>query len=79
MQTTLTELRSDLYNKIDHLIETGEFIEIKRKGHTVRITSTKSSSKLSNMVDRKHVIKDQSDELINSDWLSIWNTENDFS
>lgn len=79
MQTTLTELRTNLYKTIDHLIETGEPIEIKRKGHILKITSEKVSSKLSNIVNRKDVISDSFDELISNNWLKTWTSGNDLS
>lgn len=79
METNLTELRANLYKTIDHLIQTGEPVEIKRKGHIVKIISVKTSSKFSNIIDRKYVIASESDELVNNDWLSAWSFGNDLS
>jgi len=36
MRTNLTDLRANLYNKIDELIETGASIKIERKGQIKR-------------------------------------------
>lgn len=79
MRTSLTELRADLYNKIDHLIDTGESIEIERKGHLIKVISIKPYSKLKRLIRRNNVITDPSDELIGNKWLNEWRADNDLS
>lgn len=79
MLISLTELRADLFNKIDQVIITGEQLEIQRKGHIVKIIADKKPSKLSRILERKNIICSQSDDLINNDWLKAWSAGNDLS
>lgn len=77
---TATELRNDLYNKIDSVIATGIPIEIGRKGHVVQIISadhkaaatparkTEGESKWSILVAHPDYIIGDPDELENINW-----------
>jgi len=73
---TVTELRSDLYNKIDHVIATGLPLEIERKGHVVKILSenvttkrkAKKQSKWSRLTPHPDYIIGDPDELENISW-----------
>jgi len=58
MTISVTELRTKLYKLIDQVIETGESLEIERKGHKVKIcVDGKKVSKLNALKDRSHIIK----------------------
>jgi hypothetical protein len=72
----LTELRANLYQAIDHMIETGIPIEIDRKGHKVIINVQSSKSKFERLVKRKIVIGDEED-LVHFDWSPQWSEEKD--
>lgn len=76
---TATELRNNLYNKIDSVIATGIPIEIGRKGHVVQIISadhkaaapahkTEGQSKWSRLVAHPDCIIGDPDELENINW-----------
>jgi hypothetical protein len=74
---TVTELRSDLYNKIDHVIATGLPLEIERKGHIVKIMidpTTKASSKVtkvskwSRLTPHPDCIVGDPEDLMNINW-----------
>jgi hypothetical protein len=77
---TVTELRSDLYNKIDHVIATGLPLEIERKGHIVKIVSVDSKvmtdvttapnrpSKFSRLVSRDNVINGDPADIVHINW-----------
>ena len=69
---SLTELRHDLYQKIDTLIDTGIPIELKRKGHLVKIIVVKQPSKLARLPKRADFIIDEPEGIIHHDWLKDW-------
>ena len=55
MPLTASQLRADVYNLLDHVIETGEPLEILRHGVKVRLTAERSTHWLDNLVDRRHL------------------------
>ena len=60
MAISLTELRTQLYKLIDHVIETGKPLEIERKGHKIKIILEDTKmSKLNLLKRRVHIIKDE--------------------
>lgn len=77
---TATELRNDLYNKIDSVIATGIPIEIGRKGNIVHIISAnhnaitetdqkiKNKSKWSRLVAHPDCIIGDPEDLENINW-----------
>lgn len=70
---TLTELRSNLYKEIDHLIETGIPLEIERKGHRIKIILDEPRpSKLSKLISRSNIINGDPEDIIHNDWLEEW-------
>ncbi|MCX7115113.1 MAG: hypothetical protein NTW08_04325 [Gammaproteobacteria bacterium] len=69
---SLTELRNDLYNKIDTLIETGVPIELKRKGHLIKIITTTKASKLARLPKRADFVIESPEDIIHHDWLKDW-------
>lgn len=72
MSITVTELRANLYRLIDHVIETGEPLEIERHGQRVLITRSVPESKLARLVPRPGVIKGDPEDLVHLDWYDEW-------
>lgn len=72
MLITLTELRSDLYNVVDHIIETGVPIEVLRKGHKLKIILADGPSKLERLMRRQNVINGDPESIVHCEWLSEW-------
>lgn len=70
---SLTELRNDLYNQIDTLIETGVPIELNRKGHLIKIITVSKPSKLVKLPKRKDFKIKNPEDIIHHDWLKDWN------
>ncbi|MBT3309019.1 MAG: type II toxin-antitoxin system prevent-host-death family antitoxin [Gammaproteobacteria bacterium] len=58
MQITATELRKDLFNSLDQVIETGIPLEITRKGHTLRVISDEPPHRLKNLVPHHTILGD---------------------
>jgi len=72
MQTTLTNLRSHLYQRIDELIATGIPIEVNRKGHHIKIILEEAPSKLKKLIRRNNVTVGDPEDLVHTDWSSEW-------
>lgn len=75
MRMTATELRSRLYTVLDQIAETGEPVEIVRKGKTLEIKAketrptTFSSARL---VSHPGTVVGNPDDLVHMDWSREW-------
>ncbi len=78
MQVALTQLRTHLYQWIDQLIETGESIEVLRKGKKIKITvdTDFSQSKKRKFIKRNNVINGNPEDIVSINWISEWNDKN---
>lgn len=74
MRVTPSQLRADVYNLIDRVIETGEPLEIERKGQVVRLVPPRRGSWLDRLPRRSAIIGDPED-LVSIDWSSGWNPD----
>ena len=70
MKVTATQLRQNLYRIIDTILETGEPVEITRKGGTVRIVPDRKTSIWDRLEVHDVVIGD-----VELSWDSIWDGE----
>lgn len=74
MKITATSFRKNLYELLDRVIETGNPIEIERKGKIIRIITTEPKSKLSNL--KKHdILHGNPEDIISIDWSKEWKGE----
>ncbi|OGT47676.1 MAG: hypothetical protein A3F17_01905 [Gammaproteobacteria bacterium RIFCSPHIGHO2_12_FULL_41_15] len=69
---SLTELRQDLYRKIDTLIETGGSIEVARRGHIIKISVADRPSKLAKLPKRADFKIKHPMDIIHHNWLKDW-------
>ena len=70
---TASELRSQIYQVLDQVLETGVPMEITRKGRKILIVRGEDdSSKLARLVRRESVIDGDADALIHMDWSAEW-------
>ncbi len=65
---TPTELRSNIYNLLDEILNSGVPIEINKGGRLLRIVPVIKTNKLQNLVSRPNVIKGNPDDLVNISW-----------
>ena len=65
---TPTELRKNIYQVLDEVLETGIPIEITRKGKTLKISALETSDKLQNLCSRPDFIVGDSDDLPDIHW-----------
>jgi antitoxin (DNA-binding transcriptional repressor) of toxin-antitoxin stability system len=63
-----TELRSNIYNLLDEVLNSGVPIEIRKGGKLLRIVAVEKSNKLQNLISRPDVIKGNPDELVDICW-----------
>jgi hypothetical protein len=75
MTVTASKLRQDIYNLLDHVLETGEPLEIERKGQLLKVVPEKKPSKLDRLVQRTGVVNGDYESLIDIDWSSEWSPE----
>jgi hypothetical protein len=65
---TPTELRSNIFNLLDEILNTGIPIEIKKGNKKLRIVPVEKTNKLQNLISRPNVIKGDPDELVDISW-----------
>ncbi len=77
MAMSASELRQNIYNLLDEVLETGIPLEIERKGKKLRIVPEEPRSKLDRLVPHPGYIVGDPDDLIHIDWSVYWNPEPD--
>lgn len=71
MKITATGLRENLYRILDQILETGQSVEIERKGKLLRIVPEKPGSIFDRLEEHDTIVGDP-DELVHIDWSSTW-------
>ncbi len=71
---TASQLRQNIYQLLDQVLETGVPLEIERKGKTLRIVPEAPRSKLDNLKRRDCLIGDP-DDIVEIDWSKEWNPD----
>lgn len=72
MILTASKLRDDIYRVLDHVLATGEPVEIERNGRRLRIVADEPPSRMSRLVRRDDVVTGDSDDLVQLDWSGEW-------
>ncbi len=62
---SVTGLRSNIYNLIDEVLDTGIPLQIKKGGKLLKIIPVEKIDKLDNLVSRPDFIQGNPDELVN--------------
>lgn len=65
---TPTELRTDIYNLLDEILQTGLPIEIKKGDRRLRIIPVEKMDKFQNLISRSDVIQGDPDSLVLVNW-----------
>jgi len=71
MRITATKLRENIYSILDQVAETGEPVEIERKGKILLLVHEKKPSKLDRIKKRDWAVGDL-DSIIYMDWSKEW-------
>lgn len=72
---TPSQLRQDIYRLIDHVLESGEPLEIERKGRRLRLVPDDSMDRLSRIRTHAGVIVGDPDDLVSVDWSAEWDAD----
>lgn len=73
MTLTATEFRAKLYRVLDQVLETGEPVDIERKGKILQIVPAVSAPKMERLVRRESFLHGDPDSFIHLDWSDLWN------
>lgn len=71
MRVTASGLRQDIYRILDLVLETGEVVEIERKGKVLRIMPPEPLRRLDRLPRRDAIVGDPED-LVHLDWSEEW-------
>lgn len=72
MSLTASKLRQDIYRILDRVLETGEPVEIERRGRILRIVPEPKPDKLAGLVRRDGYLRCEPEELVHLDWSDEW-------
>jgi antitoxin (DNA-binding transcriptional repressor) of toxin-antitoxin stability system len=68
---TASKLRENVYRILDEVLESGQPIDIERRGRTVRLVPVEPPSKLARLKRRRY-IKGDPEALVHLDWSREW-------
>ena len=71
MKLTATELRQNLYRVLDSVLETGEEVQIARKGRVLRIVA-ESAPSIWDRLEPHAIVKGDPEDLVSMDWSEYW-------
>lgn len=71
MIVTTSKLRQNIYRLMDRALKTGEPLEVKRHGETLKIVPQRPVSKLARLV-RHDCIAGNPESLVHVDWSREW-------
>ncbi len=75
MALTASSLRQNVYRLLDQVLETGEPLEIRRKGQVLKVVKEHDAgSKLANLTPH-HCINGDPEEIVHCDWSDQWNPD----
>jgi len=69
---TATQLRKDVYRLLDQVVDSGEGIEVKRKGKRIQIVPVDPCSKLESLQAHPSTIVGDPDGFVHTDWSDSW-------
>lgn len=74
MQTrlTATRLRAELFSTLDHVVATGEAVEIQRPSGAVRIVRDTSTLRLAGLKPHPGIINGNANDLADLSWEQAW-------
>lgn len=75
MSVSASELRQNIYRLLDQVLETGEPLEISRKGRTLRLVADEPVSRFDVMRTNVHVIVGDPEDLVDLGWAGSWDAD----
>lgn len=69
-----TELRKNIYNILDQIVETGKPVTIERKGEVFKIVCESKGGKLDRLKKKSHAkaFVGNSEDILSMDWSAEW-------
>jgi hypothetical protein len=74
MNTTATDLRAHLYSYLDRIVQTGEVLEVRRKGVVLKISREQAGSRLERLPKRPTMLVGP-DAIVEQEWAGTWQGE----
>lgn len=75
MTVSASQLRQDIYNLLDSVIETGEPLEIERKGTLLRIVPERRIDWIDRIAADPDFIVGDPEDLVSVDWSVSWDAD----
>ena len=72
MVITASDLRQDIYRILDSVLESGQPVEVERRGRRLKIVPVVPTSKLSRLVNRTKFLRGDPEDLVSVDWSDTW-------
>lgn len=72
MGISASKLRSDIYRLLDEVLETGQTLEIERKGRVLEISPKELGSRLDRLPRQEGFIVGDPEDLVAVDWSGEW-------
>jgi hypothetical protein len=69
---TVTRLRTELFHTLDHVLATGDPVEIQRPAGSVRIVRDTSAQRLAGLTPHPGTINGNADDLAKPSWKQYW-------
>ncbi len=69
---TTSAVRADIYNLLDRVLETGEPLEIERKGRILRVVLDREDAWVDRLPRREGVVNGDPESLVSVDWSQGW-------
>ncbi len=68
---TASKLRENIYRILDEILETGNPVEIERRGQRLKIIPENPTKKLDRLIKRSY-LKVDPEEIVHNDWSDEW-------
>lgn len=75
MAMSASQLRQDIYRLLDQVLETGDALEVDRKGRRLRIVPDEPVSKLNRLQPHPDAIVGDPEDLVTTDWSDTWDAD----
>ena len=72
MAISATKLRANIYKVLDEAIETGEPVEVERKGVVLQIVPPRKKRDLSKLPKPRKIIVGDPEDIVHMDWSEYW-------
>jgi hypothetical protein len=72
MELSGTKLRENVYRVLDEVLESGQPVQIRRKGRTLRIVPDPAPSSRLERLHKRPTLRGEPEDLVHLDWSGEW-------